>query len=94
MIWMSPARNGSSNTFAFTWSPDGRRIARVMDNSVCVTDARTGETRRVTARSDDRRAPRPEACVFSPDGRQIALVRRRTEGGVTSNQVFVVTLQD
>jgi Tol biopolymer transport system component len=82
-------RNPHAVASAFTWSPDGRRIAHVMDNSVCVTDARTGETRRVTARSDDRRAPRPEACVYSPDGRRIAFVRRVQEAGQWFNQIFI-----
>jgi hypothetical protein len=82
-------RNPHAVASAFTWSPDGRRIAHVMDNSVCVTDARTGETRRVTARSDDRRAPRPEACVYSPDGRKIAFVRRIPEAGQSFNQICV-----
>jgi hypothetical protein len=76
----------------FTWSPDGHWIAHVADNSVCVTDARTGETHRLTPRRSDAEAPRPDACVFSPDGRSIAYVRRvkQTEGEF--NQVFVVTL--
>lgn len=82
-------RNPHAVASAFTWSPDGRRIAHVMDNSVCVTDARTGETRRVTARSDDGHAPRPEACVYSPDGRRIAFVRRVQEAGQWFNQIFV-----
>ena len=63
-----------------------------MDNSVCVTDAKTGETIRLTARSDDATAPRPEACVFSPDGRKIAFVRRKTESGPASNQICVAVL--
>lgn len=76
---------------AFTWSPDGRGIAHIMDNSVCVTDAATGETRRLTPRSDAATAPRPEACVFSPDGREIAFVRRLDTAGRPDNQIFVVT---
>lgn len=68
---------------AFTWSPDGNWIAHAMDGSVCVTDTRTGETRRVTVRPAG--PPRPEACVFSPDGKRIAFVR--TVNGW--NQVFV-----
>jgi WD40 repeat protein len=76
----------------FTWSPDGRWIAHVMDNSVCVTDTASGETIRLTPRSDDVNAPRPEACVFSPDGRMIAFVRRLTGDGQASNQICVVSL--
>jgi len=71
---------------AFTWSPDDRWIAHVMDHSVCITNSESGETTRITPRTDD--APRPEACVFSPDGERIAFVRN--SGGW--NQVFFVTL--
>ena len=76
---------------AFTWSTDGRLLAHVMDNSVCVTVAATGETHRLTQRFDDAVAPRPEACVFSPDGSRIAYVRRVPVGTNPSNQIFVVS---
>ena len=76
---------------AFTWSTDGQYIAHVMDNSVCVTDAKTGESLRLTQRFDDAEAPRPEACVFSRDGHQIAYVRRVPGGPARSNQIFVVS---
>lgn len=77
---------------AFTWSPDGKFIAHVMDYSVCVTDMATGKTQRVTTRSDDATAPRPEACVFSPDGKRIAFVRLMPEDGRQFNQIFITTL--
>jgi hypothetical protein len=77
---------------AFTWSPDGRWIAHVMDDCVCVTEAGTGQTHRLTGRTALKFSPRPEACVFSPDGRNIAFVRRVSESGVASNQICVVTL--
>jgi hypothetical protein len=76
----------------FTWSPDGRNVAHVMDNSVCVTEVASGRTRRLTARSDDATAPRPEACVFSPDGKRVAFGRRITQEGQASNQIFAVSL--
>ena len=76
----------------FTWSPDGRRVAHVMDHSVCVTDMDTGATTRLTPRHEDATSPRPEACVFAPDGRKIAYVRRLTEAGIASNQIFFTTL--
>ena len=60
---------------AFTWSPDGRRIAHLMDGSVCVTNIVDGQTIRLTDRTDDARSPRPEACVFSPNSKSIAYVR-------------------
>jgi hypothetical protein len=45
-------------------SPDGRRIAHVMDNSVCVTDATTGETSRLTPRSGGETPPSPWPARF------------------------------
>lgn len=78
---------------AFTWSPDGRWIAHTMDGAVCVTDTASGATHRLTEPGDAAQAPRPEACVFSPDGKRIAYVRPVTSGGRTWNQVFVLTLE-
>ena len=75
---------------AFTWHPDGRRVTFVMDNCVCVTDIATGVTTRLTARTGDATAPRPEACVFSPDGSKVAFVRRLPVGAGTANQICVV----
>jgi len=87
-----PPEQISRNTFdiasAFTWSPDGKQIAHVMDNSVCITEVPSGKTLRLTPRTDNTRAPRPEACVFSPDGNKVACVRR-IDG---SNQIFIVSL--
>lgn len=79
---------------AFSWSPDGRRMAHVMDNSVCVTEVDTGKTLRLTPRVEDALAPRPEACVFSPDGRSVAYVRPAEESSQFFNQIFVVRLAD
>jgi hypothetical protein len=84
--------NPQSIASAFTWSSDGRFIAHAMDNSVCVTEANTGVTTRLTSRSDDATAPRPEACVFSPDGQKLAYVRRAPSFGGWRNQVFVLAL--
>ncbi len=75
---------------AFTWSPDGSFIAHAMDNSVFVTDAATGEGKRLTARCSDDSAPRPEACVFSPDGGMIAYVKPVRDREGIHNQIFVV----
>jgi hypothetical protein len=74
----------------FTWSLNGKSVAYVADNSVFVTDVASGESKRLTERSEDAHAPRPEACVFSPDGTRIAYVRPVEQDGVTSNQIFVV----
>ncbi|MCP5520060.1 MAG: DUF3748 domain-containing protein [Verrucomicrobiales bacterium] len=86
-------RNPWSIASGFTWSPDGRWIAHVMDGSVFVTDAVSGVGRRLTPRAKaEADRPRPEACVFSPDGRRIAYVRQVPDAGARHNQIFVVTL--
>jgi hypothetical protein len=64
-----------------------------MDNSVCVTDARSGKTTRLTRRTDNASAPRPEACVFAPDGRTIAFTRRLPSPEHPANQICVITLK-
>lgn len=79
---------------AFTWSPDGRFIAYVADNSVFVTNVASGKSFRLTPRSDDAIAPRPQACVFAPDGKRIAFVRPAETGGQVWNQIVVVTLPE
>jgi hypothetical protein len=84
-------RNPWDIASAFTWSPDSRQIAHVMDNSVFMTDVATGQSTRLTPRSPDETAPRPDACVLSPDGRHIAFVRTLGSGTERFNQVFVVT---
>ena len=61
---------------------------------MALTDARRGETVRLTPRSADGLAPRPEACVFSPDNRRIAYVRRVPTGDAMDNQIFVLTRND
>jgi hypothetical protein len=86
-------RNAWNIGSAFTWSPDGRRLAHVMDNSVCVTDVASGETRRLTSRTNNDTAPQPEACVFSPDGSHLAYVRRVMESGRAANQIFMVGVE-
>jgi hypothetical protein len=100
-LWTVPPNGGSPTQLthnaspigsAFSWSPDGRLIAHVMDRSVCVTEVETGHTLRLTKPSDEISAPRPEACVFSPDGKKIAYVRRALDGADRFNQVFTLTL--
>jgi hypothetical protein len=84
--------NPHSVASAFTWSSDGRFIAHVMDNSVCITETSSGQTHRLTSRAEDAAAPRPEACVFAPDGKQIAYVKPVQALGTVCNQIFVVAL--
>jgi len=84
--------NPFSIASAFSWSPDGKFVAHVMDNSVCVTDMAKGETRRLTPRTADAVAPRSEACVFSPDGKHIAYMRKLPDGGGAFTQIFVCTV--
>jgi hypothetical protein len=74
---------------AFTWSPAGDRLACVIDGSVCLVDARDGEVVRL-APQKEAAAPRPEACVFSPDGRRVAYVRRVGSAAGEFNQLFTV----
>ena len=83
------SRNPWPIASTFTWTPNGRAVAHAMDGSVCLTDIGSGRTRRLTPRIEGESAPRPEACVISPDGRWIAYVRRLKDSGVTSNQIFV-----
>lgn len=66
----------SSITSCFTWHPDGRHVALVVDGCVCELDVESGRIRRITKRVDDGSELRPEACVYSPDGTQVACVRR------------------
>jgi hypothetical protein len=79
---------------AFTWNRDGSAIAYIADGSVMVFDAVTGDSRRLTTANPaaDQQAPRPEACVFSPDGGQIAFVRQvPAANGTAFNQIFVAS---
>ncbi len=78
---------------AFTWSPDGRHLTHVMDNSVFLTDATTGHSQRLTERTSDESAPLAEACVFSPDGKQIAFMRRVEADGRRFSQIWVASLK-
>lgn len=83
--------NGSHSIgSSFTWSPDGHWIAHLLEDSVCITDTGNGQSHRLTGSVEGALAPRPEACVFSPDGKQIAYVRPVLMEGKYFNQVFVV----
>jgi Tol biopolymer transport system component len=86
------SRGSSGITSSFTWSPDGRSIAHTMDGSVCITEAETGTTRRLTPRQPES-GPEALACVFSPDGRMIAFTRPVTTPEGTFSQIFTVTTE-
>jgi len=98
--WVSPnggeprqlTRHPWNVSSAFTWSPDGRWLAHAMDNSVFATDAITGHSYRLTARSPDSSAPLPLACVFSPDGQKIAYLRKVAQADQLHSQIFVVSM--
>lgn len=74
---------------SFTWSPDGSCIACVIGDRVTAVDCETGEGRPLTRLRTDA-PPRPEACVFSPDGRRIAFMRRLPSEHGWHNQICVV----
>jgi hypothetical protein len=91
------SRGGPGVESAFTWSPDGHRIAYVSGGVVRVVDVAGGESRALEPPAfGAATAPRPEACVFSPDGRRIALVRGVAAGAAepVHNQIFVVEVPD
>ncbi len=71
---------------AFTWSPGGNHIAYLADNSVFTVETATGQSQRRTVKTNA--SSLPLACVFSPNGKKIACLRR--VDGV--NQIFVHTL--
>jgi len=73
----------------FSWHPDGNQVAYIADSSIWVTAVDTGNSTRVTTGVAGLAPPRPEACVFSPDGRAIAYVRPVEAEGGTHNQVFI-----
>ncbi len=83
-------RTTSGIASAFTWSPDGRAIAHVMDGGVCVTEVASGRTLLLSDAGVG--AVLPFACVFSPDGRQITFMRNVASGGGSFTQVFVVAV--
>jgi len=86
-------RNAWPIASAFAWSPNGRHIGYVMETSICISDSSTGETTRLTPPTDLKIAPRPEACVFSPSGKEIAYVRPTRSGQTWFNQIFAVDVE-
>ena len=72
---------------AFTWHPNSRHLAAVVDRCVSLIDVNSGQVTPLTAPCDP--PPRPEACVVSPDGKKIAFVKQ-VNG---FNQIFVVDVE-
>ncbi|MEO7797528.1 MAG: DUF3748 domain-containing protein [Opitutaceae bacterium] len=89
-VCLQLTHNASDITSTFTWSPDGRWLAHTLDGSVGVTEIATGKFHRLTPKSSGLGAPRPEAVVFSPDGKQIAYLRDVTMGAEAFSQIFVI----
>ena len=78
---------------AFSWDKGGKRIAYVADNSIFVVDVESGQSVRVTPRSDDDSAPLSLACVLAPDGKRVAYLRRVLgQDDARWNQIFVAKL--
>ena len=62
---------------AFTWSPCGTWIAAVVDNCIAKIDSAMGAITTLSPPSTWEDGILPEACVISPNGKQIAYVRRK-----------------
>ncbi len=71
---------------AFSWHPQGGKLALVCDNSVMLLDVSSGEMRRLTARTDV--PPIADAVVFSPDGNRVAYMREISG----FNQIFITSI--
>jgi WD40 repeat protein len=82
-------RNQADVASAFSWSPDGRRVAYAMDGGIVTTDISTGRTERLTPRAEPGFEPVPLAVVYAPDGRHIAYLKPVLSGGRVFNQVFI-----
>ena len=78
-------RDAHSVASAFSVSPDGSQAAYVSDGSIFTVDIASSRSTRLT-KSTPQNPPRPEACLFSPDGSKIAFIRT-IEG---HNQIMVV----
>ena len=74
----------------FTWHPNGKSVALIRDGSVCSVDVESGAVHRLTPKREGLAAPRPEACVFSHDGKKIAYARPMPDGENWYNQIAVV----
>ncbi|WP_372721056.1 DUF3748 domain-containing protein [Novipirellula sp.] len=97
-LWLaSPTEPGfrqlTDNDFpiesAFSFRADGAAIACAAGVCVCEVDITDGTTTPITAESDPASAPRPEAVVYSPDGKHVAFLRPDRSIAGAPNQIFV-----
>jgi Tol biopolymer transport system component len=58
---------------AFSWHPQGGRIALVCDNSLMLCEVASGRMQRLT--QPTALPPSGDAIVFSPDGSKVAFMR-------------------
>lgn len=70
-------------------SPDDKYIAYIADNSVFVTDIKTGESFRLTERSAGDTKP-TGAAIWSNDGKMIVFNRRIKDGDSSFFQIFLL----
>ncbi|WP_411703959.1 DUF3748 domain-containing protein [Edaphovirga cremea] len=59
---------------AFSWHPDGKKLALICDNRIMLCDAVSGKMTPLTQRTEI--PPSGDAVVFSPNGRHIAYMRQ------------------
>lgn len=83
-------RNRFGVESGFSISDCGEFVAYVGGARVCRTRVGDGATDVLSEARADAAPPRPEACVFSPDGRRIAYVRRVRSSSGEWNQIFTV----
>ncbi|MBU9835906.1 DUF3748 domain-containing protein [Rahnella aquatilis] len=81
------SHTGQGVQSAFSWSPDGKSLALVCDNSVMRLDVKSGEMQRLTQRTEI--TPCADAVVYSPDGSKVAFMRQCGEFA----QIFVTDAQ-
>ncbi len=77
----------------FNFSPDGKQIAFVADNSVFITDMADGKSVRLTSRTSDE--DRPVGAVnWSNDGNMLAYNRYKKSGEEKYLQIFLLKRTD
>lgn len=85
------SKQNSAVAGQFNISPDGNFIAYSADNSIYITEVKTGESRVLTKRFNDDEKPMG-APNWSPDGKTIAYNRYVKTGTDSFLQIFLVRL--